>query len=200
MEGVLFLVKADGGLEVASEGLWRLIREYGKPAIIVLNRMNKEHANFAEAVSGMQARLEGTVVPVQLPVGEGESFRGVVDLIRQKAYVFEKDQRVETDIPGDLAAAVSEAREQLLNAARFSSKPSEKQDQVRRKNSLILLEKGPLLALAAFSCLITYFSQKSSGAVSSFTQLPLTERIPNAFLSYLLYLKKMFWPLDLAIF
>ncbi|MEJ2691259.1 MAG: tetratricopeptide repeat protein [Deltaproteobacteria bacterium] len=83
---------------------------------------------------------------------------------------------------------------------RFSSKPSEKQDQVRRKNSLILLEKGPLLALAAFSCLITYFSQKSSGAVSSFTQLPLTERIPNAFLSYLLYLKKMFWPLDLAIF
>jgi len=117
VEGVLFLVKADGGLEVASEGLWRLIREHRKPAIIVLNRMNKEHANFAEAVSGMQARLEGTAVPVQLPVGQGEDFRGVVDLIRQKAYVFEDGQRVETDIPGDLAAAAAEAREQLLNAA-----------------------------------------------------------------------------------
>ena len=134
VEGVLFLVKADGGLEVASEGLWRLIRKSNLPTFIVLNRMNKEHANFQEALAGVQDRISGTAVTVQLPIGEGEAFRGVVDLITMQAYVGEGGQTTTEDIPADMTAAVEEAREQLLNAA------AETDDELVEK----FLEEGTL--------------------------------------------------------
>jgi elongation factor G len=117
VEGALFLVKGDGGLEVASEALWHLLRQRGTPTFIVLNRMNKEHANFQEALDGIRQRLGGTPVPLQLPIGEGEDFAGVVDLLANKAFRYEGGKAVATDIPADLADAVEEARETLLNAA-----------------------------------------------------------------------------------
>jgi tetratricopeptide (TPR) repeat protein len=83
---------------------------------------------------------------------------------------------------------------------RFSPNHGREQDYTKSKTSLLLLEKSPLLALSLFSCFITYISQKKGGAVNSLAQLPLVERIANALLSYMLYLKKMFWPVDLAIF
>ncbi len=117
VEGVLFLVKADGGLEVASEAIWRLVRQREVPTVIVLNRMNKEHASFRASVGDLQERLQGTVVPAQLPIGEGEGFRGVVDLVEMKAYLTEDGRTRVEDVPADLAAAAAEGREQLLNAA-----------------------------------------------------------------------------------
>ncbi len=117
VEGALFLVKGDGGLEVASESLWRLLRRLGVPTLIVLTRMNKEHSNFREAIADIQQRFEGTVVPLQLPVGEGESLRGYVDLVSQKAYEFTTGKAVACSIPDDLATAMAEGREEVLNAA-----------------------------------------------------------------------------------
>ncbi|MFH1842846.1 MAG: elongation factor G [bacterium] len=134
VEGGLFLIKADGGLEVASESLWRLLREQNLPTFIVLNRMNKEHANFEEAMAGIEDRIDGTTVPVQLPIGQGESFRGIVDLIGMKAHVREGDKSVVEDIPGDMSAVVEEARERLLNAA------AETDDELVEK----FLEEGSL--------------------------------------------------------
>ena len=134
VEGALFLAKGDGGLEVASEGLWRLLRGKNLPTLIVLNRMNKEHTNFQEAIAGIQERLGGTAVPVQLPMGEGESLRGVVDLITMQARVYDGTQSSIQDIPGDMADVVEEAREQLLNAA------AETDDELVEK----FLDKGTL--------------------------------------------------------
>jgi len=105
VEGALFLVKADGGLEVPSEALWRLLRAKNMPTLIILNRMNKEHANYQESLASIQDRLEGTPVPVQLPLGEGEEFRGIIDLIEQKAYEFNDGQPQAKDIPGLRSAA-----------------------------------------------------------------------------------------------
>jgi elongation factor G len=134
VEGALFLAKGDGGLEVASEGLWRLLRGKNLPTLIVLNRMNKEHTNFQEAIAGIQERLGGAAVPVQLPMGEGESLRGVVDLITMQARVYDGTQSSIQDIPGDMADVVEEAREQLLNAA------AETDDELVEK----FLDKGTL--------------------------------------------------------
>ncbi len=134
IEGTLFLVKADGGLEVASEGIWRLLRKKNHPTFIILNRMNKEHASFAASVAGIQERIEGTPVPVQLPLGEGEAFTGLVDLIRMQAFGYEDGKPVAREIPSEMAGAVEEAREQLLNAA------AETDDELVEK----FLEEGTL--------------------------------------------------------
>jgi len=115
-EGAVFVVKADGGFEVASESLWNLVRSTGIPTLLVINRMNKEHANFAETLVGLTDRVNG-VAPVQLPIGSGDGFRGVVDLINLKAYEFDGDKAVEMEIPAEMADQVEEAREQLIDAA-----------------------------------------------------------------------------------
>jgi len=134
IEGALFVVKADGGFEVASEAIWHLMRARKTPAFIVINRMNKEHAKFDETIAGIENRLDGTPVPVQLPIGIGESFRGFVDLIDMKAYEFDNGKPTAIDIPGDLSDAAAEARENLMNAA------AETDDELVEK----FLEEGEL--------------------------------------------------------
>jgi len=116
VEGVLFVVKADGGFEVASENLWNFVRSTHLSTFIVINRMNKEHADFDMTLAGLSDRVPG-IAPCQLPIGTGEEFKGVVDLINLKAYEFDGDKAVEVDIPGDMADQVESAREQLIDAA-----------------------------------------------------------------------------------
>lgn len=118
VEGCLFLVKADGGLEVSSDALWRTLRRRNTPTFIVMSRMNKEHADFEAALGEFSDRLGGTCVPAQLPIGSGESFKGLVDLIDNKAYEFDADGKPKAvDVPADMAAEVEAAREELMNAA-----------------------------------------------------------------------------------
>jgi len=116
-EGGLFMVKADGGLEVSSDALWRIARARALPMLLVVTRMNKEHADFMHAVKEMDEILEGTTVPAHLPIGQGESFRGVVDLIANKAYEYIDGAAREIDIPADMVDEVEAAREDLMNAA-----------------------------------------------------------------------------------
>ena len=72
VEGVLFVVKADGGFEVASENLWNLVRSTALPTFIVVNRMNKEHSAWDETLAGIRERVGVNAVPIQLPAGDGE--------------------------------------------------------------------------------------------------------------------------------
>ncbi len=116
VEGVMFVVKADGGFEVASENLWNLVRGSHLPTMIIVNRMHKEHADWRAVMNGLKERVEG-VAPMQLPIGNGESFEGVIDLIRMKAYKSSGDESVEIDIPADMNDSVEEAREMLMDAA-----------------------------------------------------------------------------------
>jgi elongation factor G len=116
IEGALFVVKADGGFEVASENLWNLVRSTEIPTFIVVNRMQKEQANWRETLNQLKDRVPG-VAPLQLPIGTGEDFRGVIDLVAMKAYEFDGDKSVERAIPDDMSDAVEEAREMLMDAA-----------------------------------------------------------------------------------
>ncbi len=118
IDGVLFGVKADGGLEVSSDAIWRILREREMPTMIVLTRMNKEHADFDKAVAEFNDHLDGTSVPVQLPIGSGEAFKGVVDLLSNQAFEFDADGKPQpVDTPADLTDEVEAAREELMNAA-----------------------------------------------------------------------------------
>jgi elongation factor G len=97
---------AVGGVEPQSETVWRQATKYGVPRIAFVNKMDRTGANFEAAVQAMKDRLKANAVPVQIPIGEGEMFKGVVDLISNKAIIWNDETQGmtwdEIDIPHDL--------------------------------------------------------------------------------------------------
>lgn len=119
-DSVLVAVDAVSGVEVGTELMWRRVEEYDLPRMIVISRMDRENANFNKAVESLTEIFGNRVAVAQIPIGEGDKFRGVVDLIKMKAYVWEDasgKKFVETDIPADLADIAEEHREKLIEFA-----------------------------------------------------------------------------------
>ena len=120
-DAAILVLRANAGVEVGTEVAWEILRAQKTPALIVINMMDKEHANFSGAVRSLRDRLGLNAVPAQLPIGEAEAFHGIVDLIENKAYSFagkgmeEKSQEV--PVPPDMAAAVERARATLMEEA-----------------------------------------------------------------------------------
>jgi len=120
LDGLVFLFCAVSGVEPQSETNWRLADNYKVPRIGFVNKMDRSGANFFEVVKDVEEKLGSTAIPLQVPIGEEERFRGVVDLITGKAMIWnEEDQGMtftEIPIPDDLVSIVSEWREKLLEA------------------------------------------------------------------------------------
>ena len=114
-DSALVLVDSVAGVEVGTELGWGYLDERSLPRAIFVNKMDRDNAHFPQALSNVRNAFGGTIVPVQLPIGAGGEFRGVVDLIAMKAYLGEAGAA--GDIPADLADAVEEARTQLVEAA-----------------------------------------------------------------------------------
>jgi elongation factor G len=113
----LILVDAVAGVQVVTEKVWDYCTEYDIPRAFVLNWMDRELASFERALKSVEEVFGRGVVPLQLPIGEEKSFRGVVDLIQMKARVYTPDgdgkARVE-EIPAEMADAAREAHEKLV--------------------------------------------------------------------------------------
>ncbi len=120
-DSALLMLRAGAGVEVGTEVVWETLRRHKTPTLVIVNMMDKEHANFSGAIRSCRDRLGLNAVPVQLPIGEAESFRGVVDLIENKAYLFTgkgmEAKSQEGPIPDDLQQAASEARARLMEEA-----------------------------------------------------------------------------------
>jgi elongation factor G len=120
LDGLVFLFCAVSGVEPQSETNWRLANNYGVPRIGFVNKMDRSGANFFEVVKDVEQKLGSKAIPLQVPIGEEERFKGVVDLITGKGIVWnEHDQGmtyVEVPIPEDLVSTVAEWREKLLEA------------------------------------------------------------------------------------
>ena len=115
----LVVVDAVGGAEVQTEKVWSFAKEYGQARVVLLNKMDRERADFSRALADVQAVLSEKAVAVQLPIGSEKDFRGVVDLVHEKAYLYEPDgdgKGKETDIPAEMAPDVESARESLIEA------------------------------------------------------------------------------------
>ena len=98
------LVVVDGvnGIEVQTERTWRYANEFLLPRFMVINKLDKERANFTHAVETATDSFARSIVPFTLPIGEEETFRGVVDVVHMKAYEFdEKGKAKEIQIPDD---------------------------------------------------------------------------------------------------
>jgi elongation factor G len=120
LDGAVALFCAVGGVEPQSETVWRQADKYRVPRIAMVNKMDRPGADFDHVVRMMRERLACNPVPVQIPFGKEEGFRGIVDLVRMQAVVWDEDilgarYHVEP-IPAGMAAAAAAAREILLEA------------------------------------------------------------------------------------
>ncbi len=116
-DGALVVVDAVAGVEVSTEKIWAAAEELEVPRLIVLNRLDRERASLDRSLESLRAVFGRAVVPVQLPIGEEKSFRGVVDLVAMKAWTFTTDgsgKPSDSEIPADLAAPAQAAREALI--------------------------------------------------------------------------------------
>ncbi|MEO0559922.1 MAG: elongation factor G [Bacteroidota bacterium] len=120
LDGAVALFCSVGGVEPQSETVWRQMDKYNVPRIAFVNKMDRTGANFENAVQMMKDRLGANAVPVQIPIGDGDMFRGVIDLIENKAIVWDDATQGmtwdEVDIPADLAPSAKKARINLLEA------------------------------------------------------------------------------------
>ena len=115
-DNVAIVVKAIEGIEVETERAWEYTEQYGLPRMVVVNLLDKEHADFYDALGRIQERFGTQAVPLQIPIGEGEGFAGVVDLVAMEAVTSENGKDSRGEIPGDLADLAEEYREKLMEA------------------------------------------------------------------------------------
>ncbi|MDR3286521.1 MAG: elongation factor G [Prevotellaceae bacterium] len=132
LDGTVATFCAVGGVEPQSETVWRQAEKYSVPRIAYVNKMDRTGADFMSVVQQMKEKLGTNPIPIVLPIGAEELFKGVVDLITNKAYIFFDDKTVTNnfvieDVPEDMKEEVAEAREKLIEAiAEFNDELLEK--------------------------------------------------------------------------
>ncbi|MEH1851777.1 elongation factor G [Nostoc sp.] len=120
LDGVIAVFCSVGGVQPQSETVWRQAERYKVPRIAFINKMDRTGANFYRVHEQIRDRLRANAIAIQLPIGSENDFRGIVDLVRQRAYIYANDQGTdiqETDIPEELQAQVDEFRTKLIEAA-----------------------------------------------------------------------------------
>ena len=118
LDGAVALFCAVGGVEPQSEAVWRQADRYDVPRIAFVNKMDRVGSDFGGVVSAIRGRLGANPIPVQLPIGEGEKFKGVIDLIRMQAIIYDQNSLGNKfsvgEIPPDMIDTSRERREKLI--------------------------------------------------------------------------------------
>ncbi|WP_096025764.1 elongation factor G [Campylobacter lanienae] len=120
LDGAVAVFCAVGGVQPQSETVWRQANKYRVPRMVFVNKMDRIGANFYNVEEQIKNRLKANPVPIQIPIGAEDEFKGVVDLIKMKAIVWEDDTKptdfVEKDIPADLQEKANEYRNKMIEA------------------------------------------------------------------------------------
>src|SRR5205807_5771746 len=117
VEAAIVVVDAVAGVQVQTEKVWKFATEYNLPRAVVVNRLDRERADFFRTFESLGKRLKGRLVALHLPIGEESSFRGFVDLVKMKAVTLTGNKPAEGEIPAELADRAKEYREKLVEAA-----------------------------------------------------------------------------------
>jgi elongation factor G len=115
----IVLVKADSGVEVGTEKVWEFLDELSLPRLVVVNRLDKEFADFGKTCEQIKSMLGGPVIEAQLPVGLGDDFSGVIDLLTMKYYKYDRSGSgagMMQEIPAELNDQAKAAREKLVES------------------------------------------------------------------------------------
>jgi len=125
LDGAVMVYCAVGGVQPQSETVWRQANKYHVPRIAFINKMDRTGANYLRAVEQIKTRLKGNPVPLQLPIGAEEHFKGVIDLVKMKAINWSEADQGTTfeyeDIPAELQDAADEWHQNLIEAAAEAS-------------------------------------------------------------------------------
>jgi elongation factor G len=116
-DGAVLVIDATSGLKFGTEKVWGFAEEAALPRIIFVNKVDRERADFFKRIEDISQQFETKITPVFLPIGQEEDLKGIVDLIKMKAYIFDKDGtgKFETnDIPDDMADTANEWREPMI--------------------------------------------------------------------------------------
>ncbi len=120
LDGVIAVFCSVGGVQPQSETVWRQADRYKVPRIAFINKMDRMGANFYRVHEQIRDRLRANAVAIQLPIGTESDLRGIVDLVKMKAYIYNNDQGTdieETEIPDEMQAQAQEFRAKLVEAA-----------------------------------------------------------------------------------
>ena len=120
LDGAVSVFCSVGGVQPQSETVWRQANKYHVPRIVFVNKMDRIGANFFRVEEQIRERLKANPIPIQIPIGAEDNFRGVVDLVRMKAYVWNDEKKptdyVEEEIPTEVKDKAEEYRAKLIEA------------------------------------------------------------------------------------
>ncbi len=165
LDGACMVYCAVGGVQPQSETVWRQANKYKVPRLAFVNKMDRTGANFFKVYDQMRMRLRANPVPLQVPIGAEENFKGVIDLIKMKAIVWDEASQGTkfeyVDIPADLQAsadewrgklveAAAEATEELMNKYLEGNELSEEEIKKALRQRTIAGEIQPMLCGTAF--------------------------------------------------
>jgi elongation factor G len=114
VDGAIVIVSAISGVKAETQKIWKYASEFEVPRVVFINKMDKETANFFRAVGELEKAFETEALPLQVPIGSGDSFTGIVDLIKMKAFKFNNGKAEESDIPAEILPEVEEYRKNLV--------------------------------------------------------------------------------------
>ena len=120
LDGAVTILAAKGGVQPQTETVWRQADKYQVPRMVYVNKMDITGANFMLCVDQLKNRLKANAVPIQLPIGAEDTFLGIVDLVKMKAFIHKDDmgkEIEETEIPEDMKAQAEEFRAAMIEAA-----------------------------------------------------------------------------------
>ncbi|WP_024955257.1 elongation factor G [Sulfurospirillum arcachonense] len=121
LDGAVAVFCAVGGVQPQSETVWRQANRYEVPRMVFVNKMDRTGADFYEVEKQIKTRLKSTPIPIQIPIGAEENFKGVVDLVKMKALMWEDEAAMgsayeEQEIPADLVEKANEYRDRMVEA------------------------------------------------------------------------------------
>ena len=114
-DSAMIVVDSVSGFEVGTEIAWNYCNKFELPRFVIINKMDRENADYKKALDSIQTNSETRLLPIQLPIGEKQDFKGVIDLLSMKA--FKVGAKTGEDIPADLKAEAEDARTALVEAA-----------------------------------------------------------------------------------
>jgi elongation factor G len=114
VDGAVVIVSAISGVKAETEKIWKFACEYEIPRIVFINKMDKENANFSMAIAELEKSFDAEAIPLQMPMGAGEGFSGIVDIVAMKAISLKGGKRQEGEIPGELKADAESYRKRLV--------------------------------------------------------------------------------------
>ena len=117
VEAALVNMCAVSGVEVGTEKVWKMANEYNLPRVIFMNKIDRENANFEKSLAEAQQHFGSYVIPLHLPIGSEDDFKGIVDILQLKAFVYSGNKFEEAEVPESLQAAAEQYREQLIEIA-----------------------------------------------------------------------------------